>query len=109
MVCINGLHDLRQQSYPAAEHQTIAWAPIYNGGAMLSSPPELQSVVASDSQAVINYIRQMVHALEIGSRAAQKSVGLSGAQLFVLQTLASAGAMSLNELAARSHTHQSSL
>ena len=49
------------------------------------SPPELQSLVASDSQAVIHHIRQIVHALEIGSCAAQKSVGLSGAQLFVLR------------------------
>ena len=76
---------------------------------MSISPPELQSLVASNSQAVIQYIRQIVHALEIGSRAAQKSVGLSGAQLFVLQTLASTGPMSVNELAARSHTHQSSV
>lgn len=62
-----------------------------------------------NSHAVINFIRQIVHALEIGSRAAQRNVGLSGAQLFILQTLASGGAMSVNELAAYSHTHQSSV
>lgn len=60
-------------------------------------------------QAVMDSIRQIVHALELGSRAAQKSVGLSGAQLFVLQTLAASDAMSVNELAARSYTHQSSV
>lgn len=54
-------------------------------------------------------IRQIVHALELGSRAAQKSVGLSGAQLFVLQTLAASDGMSVNELARRSYTHQSSV
>lgn len=64
---------------------------------------------ASDSQAVIDSIRQIVHALELGSRAAQKSVGLSGAQLFVLQTLAGSNALSVNELAAKSYTHQSSV
>lgn len=63
----------------------------------------------SDNQAIMDCIRQIVHALEVGSRAAQKDVGLSGAQLFVLQTLAAGGAMSVNELAARSHTHQSSV
>ena len=54
-------------------------------------------------------IRQIVHALEVGSRSAQRSVGLSGAQLFILQILAAGGVMSVNEVAARSHTHQSSV
>lgn len=53
-------------------------------------------------------IRQIVHALHVGSRAAQKHVGLSGAQLFVLQTLAVDDNMSVNELAQKTHTHQSS-
>jgi DNA-binding MarR family transcriptional regulator len=66
-------------------------------------PPE------SDSQAVLDSIRQIVHALELGSRAAQKTVGLSGAQLFVLQTLAAATSLSVNELATASRTHQSSV
>jgi DNA-binding MarR family transcriptional regulator len=70
-----------------------------------SSPPN----VTPDSRAVMDYIRQIVHALETGSRAAQKSVGLSGAQLFILQTLAAGRGMSVNELAAASHTHQSSV
>ena len=70
-------------------------------------PPSIDS--ATDRRVVIDCIRRIVHGLEIGSRAAQKSVGLSGAQLFVLQTLAVGGAMSVNELAATSHTHQSSV
>jgi DNA-binding MarR family transcriptional regulator len=57
----------------------------------------------------MNALRQIVHALEIGSRAAQKCVGLSGAQLLVLQILEGGGVMSVNELARRSHTHQSSV
>lgn len=75
---------------------------MYNGSLIPDS-------ATSDSQAVIDYIRRIVHALEVGSRAAQQSVGLSGAQLFVLQTLAAKGAMSVNELAAHSRTHQSSV
>lgn len=63
----------------------------------------------SDRQAVMNSLRQVVHALEIGSRAAQKNVGLSGAQLLVLQILEAGGVMSINELAQKSHTHQSSV
>lgn len=64
---------------------------------------------ASDSQAVIDLIRQIVHALQAGSHEAQKAVGLSGAQLFILQILAESNPMSVNELAARSYTHQSSV
>jgi DNA-binding MarR family transcriptional regulator len=64
---------------------------------------------STDSQAVMDFIRQIVHALEVGSRSAQTRTGLSGAQLFILQILARGGAMSVNELAAQSHTHQSSV
>jgi len=63
----------------------------------------------SDAQAVMNSLRQIVHALETGSRAAQKSIGLSGAQLLVLQMLEGGSITSLNELAHKSHTHQSSV
>ncbi len=65
--------------------------------------------VKDDCQTVMDNIRRIVHALEVSSRSAEKSLGLSGAQLFVLQTLAAGGVMSVNDLAARSHTHQSSV
>lgn len=64
---------------------------------------------AADVTAILDTIRRIVAFLRIGSRAAEKQVGLSGAQLFVLSTLADAPALSLNELAARTHTHQSSV
>ncbi len=54
-------------------------------------------------------LRRLVRALrESGARAEQR-VGLSGAQLFVLHRLGEAPASSLNDLAARTHTHQSSV
>lgn len=62
-----------------------------------------------DTQAVLDAVRRIVHALRESSRWAERHVGLSGAQLFVLQTLREAPAASLNELAARTHTHQSSV
>jgi len=43
------------------------------------------------------------------STRAEQATGLSGAQLFVLQQLAEAPARSLNELAVRTRTHQSSV
>lgn len=58
---------------------------------------------------IINALRVLVQSLRIASRAAEKAVGLSGAQLFVLEKLAEASPLSLNELAERTHTHQSSV
>lgn len=58
---------------------------------------------------MLDAVRRIVHALRESSRWAEKHVGLSGAQLFVLQKLAESPAVSVNELAARTHTHQSSV
>jgi DNA-binding MarR family transcriptional regulator len=58
---------------------------------------------------VLDSFRRIIRALRIGSRAAEKQAGLSGAQLFVLDTLSKHPAQSLNELADRTRTHQSSV
>jgi DNA-binding MarR family transcriptional regulator len=58
---------------------------------------------------VLDAIRQIVRVLRLASRDAEKHVGLSAAQLFVLQKLAEDRALSVNELAVRTHTHQSSV
>lgn len=65
--------------------------------------------VTVETTAILDSIRRIVSVLRVGSRAAEKQVGLSGAQLFVLSTLADAPALSINELADRTHTHQSSV
>ena len=54
-------------------------------------------------------IRRIVQSLRVASRAAEQQFGLSAAQLFVLQKLAEGEAASLNELAERTLTHQSSV
>jgi MarR family transcriptional regulator, lower aerobic nicotinate degradation pathway regulator len=63
----------------------------------------------STSQRVLDSIRRIVRLLREGSRASEESVGLSAAQLFVLQKLDPATPLSLTELAARTLTHQSSV
>jgi DNA-binding MarR family transcriptional regulator len=63
----------------------------------------------STSQRVLDSIRRIVRLLREGSRVSEESVGLSGAQLFVLQKLDADEPLSLNELAARTLTHQSSV
>jgi DNA-binding MarR family transcriptional regulator len=54
-------------------------------------------------------VRRIVHVLRVSSRQAERRVGLSGAQLFVLQRLGLADSLSINELAERTSTHQSSV
>jgi DNA-binding MarR family transcriptional regulator len=58
---------------------------------------------------VLDAIRRIVQALRESSRLAEARVGLSGAQLFVLRTAAEVPGLSLNELAERTRTHQSSV
>jgi DNA-binding MarR family transcriptional regulator len=64
---------------------------------------------AGEVTAILDAFRGITHALRVASRKAETRVGLSAAQLFVLHKLADAPAASLNELAERTHTHQSSV
>ena len=57
----------------------------------------------------MNAVRSIVRALRINTRAIELKMGISLAQLFVLQQLAERGADSLNDLAERTATHQSSV
>jgi DNA-binding MarR family transcriptional regulator len=63
----------------------------------------------ADVRNVLDAIRQIVRVLRLGSSESERSVGLSAAQLFVLQKLAEASVLSVNEVAERTHTHQSSV
>jgi DNA-binding MarR family transcriptional regulator len=58
---------------------------------------------------VLDAIRRIVQALRESSRLAERHAGLSGAQLFVLRTLAESPGVSLNTLSERTRTHQSSV
>jgi DNA-binding MarR family transcriptional regulator len=59
--------------------------------------------------AILDSFRRIVGVLRVASRATEKEFGLSGAQLFVLHALAKGPALSLNEVAERTRTHQSSV
>ncbi|HEY7116363.1 MAG TPA: MarR family winged helix-turn-helix transcriptional regulator [Tepidisphaeraceae bacterium] len=54
-------------------------------------------------------LRRVVQSLRLSARAAEARLGLSGAQLFVLQKLSVESDLSVNELAERTLTHQSSV
>ena len=58
---------------------------------------------------MLDGVRRLVQSLRLSAEQARKRAGVSGAQLFVLQKLAEADAQSVNELAARTATDQSSV
>jgi MarR family transcriptional regulator, lower aerobic nicotinate degradation pathway regulator len=70
------------------------------------SPPP---VAPPEAREVLNALRQIVRSLRVSSRNAEQRVGLSGAQLFVLQCLSRHSPCSVNELAAHTATDQSSV
>jgi DNA-binding MarR family transcriptional regulator len=70
---------------------------------------QLSSELPRDTSAILDDLRRIVRVLRESSREAERVLGVSGAQLFVLRSLASAPALSLNALAARTRTHQSSV
>lgn len=54
-------------------------------------------------------LRRLVRTLRLSASAIERDIGVSGAQLFVLRQLQQRPAASLNELAERTLTHQSSV
>ncbi|MGC4070169.1 MAG: MarR family winged helix-turn-helix transcriptional regulator [Polyangiaceae bacterium] len=71
------------------------------GGPAPAASPEIRDV--------LNSLRHIVRSLRVSSRNAEQQVGLSGAQLFVLQCLSQQSPCSVNELAAHTATDQSSV
>jgi DNA-binding MarR family transcriptional regulator len=65
--------------------------------------------LSDEVRAVLDAVRRIVQGLRASSSAAERRVGLSGAQLFVLSRLAAEQPLSQAELAARTFTHQSSV
>ncbi len=75
------------------------------------SRPRLPAVPfpSPEVRPVLDGIRRLVQGLRLSAREAQSRAGISGAQLFVLQKLAEDDAQSVNDLAARTATDQSSV
>lgn len=62
-----------------------------------------------DGFQAVEALRQLVRLLHDSARMAQGRTGISGAQLFVLRVLAEHPGLSINDLAQRTMTHQSSV
>ncbi|MEN0057966.1 MAG: MarR family transcriptional regulator [Bdellovibrio sp.] len=63
----------------------------------------------SEVSEVMNCIRHIFKALRISSSQFEKEIGLSTAQIFVLKKLKEEPGLSINDLAIRTTTHQSSV
>ena len=68
-----------------------------------------ETAAAGQLTSVLDSLRRVVRAFRAMAQVAQEVLGISGAQHFVLQRLADAPALSLNDLAARTMTHKSSV
>jgi DNA-binding MarR family transcriptional regulator len=64
---------------------------------------------AKESKDILNDIRRLVQYIRLASRDSEKQFGLSAAQLFVLHRLFEEEGLSINDLAERTMTHQSSV
>lgn len=58
---------------------------------------------------VFNSLRRLVHFMHNASRDAERRLGVTGAQLFVLTQLRATPSISINALAERTMTHQSTV
>ena|SRR5579862_3265945 len=74
-----------------------------------STPRRQSSVLPPDTTRAMNAVRGIVRALRVSTRSIETQLGISLAQLFVLQQLAEKPAVSLNDLSQRTGTHQSSV
>ena len=63
----------------------------------------------TDIRRSMDAIRAVVRSLRLDTRAIEQKIGISLAQLYVLQQVAERPAESLNDLAVRTATHQSSV
>jgi DNA-binding MarR family transcriptional regulator len=62
-----------------------------------------------DAKSILNRVRQLVRALRTFDRQAQSRFGVGAAQMFILHVLQHDGELSMNELADRTATDQSSV
>src|SRR5213595_876038 len=81
---------------------------VMSMGTHQSTVAPVDDLAAQEHREVLDAVRRIVRWLRVSSRAAERDVGLSAAQLFVLSRLNDEAAMSLNDLAQRTLTHQSS-
>jgi DNA-binding MarR family transcriptional regulator len=71
--------------------------------------PSAKPSAEDDVAPVFNSLRRLVHSLHAASRETERKLGVTGAQLFVLDQLRTTPSLSINALAERTMTHQSTV
>jgi DNA-binding MarR family transcriptional regulator len=74
-----------------------------------SHPEAVPERASDDFSRSLDAVRAVVRAMRLNSRDVELTAGISLAQLFVLQQIAERSAETLNDLAERTATHQSSV
>ena len=69
----------------------------------------VEAATSSDVRAALDAVRRIVQGLRVAGRDGERRAGLSSAQLFALQQIGEHPSASINELAALTFTHQSSV
>ena len=75
----------------------------------MPAAPRSQKKTAAVRAEALGLVRTLVATLSHSARAVERSTGVTNAQLFILQQLAEADALSVNDLAARARTQQSTV
>jgi DNA-binding MarR family transcriptional regulator len=76
---------------------------------MKKPPPDRSFTIGTDPREILDDIRLLVQHIRLASRDSEKQIGLSAAQLFVLHKIGDEEGLSVNDLADRTMTHQSSV
>ena len=93
------------RSYPRRRHLLYDRSVTQQVGAAART----RARAASDVRAALDAFRRIVQSLRVDRRAGSRPTGLSSAQLFALQQIAEHPQASINDLAALTFTHQSSV
>jgi DNA-binding MarR family transcriptional regulator len=72
-------------------------------------PAAARPAAATEVRQALDALRLIVQALRVGARDGERRAGLSSAQLFALQQVAEHPGASINDVAALTFTHQSSV
>ncbi|MDF2694195.1 MAG: MarR family transcriptional regulator [Labilithrix sp.] len=69
----------------------------------------MQSADTDETAVVVDCLRRLVHSLRVSSHTAERDLGVTGAQLFVLRELAAEPGVSIRRLSERTLTDASSV
>lgn len=98
------------QGYPAVWRRAAAFCLMIPGvKQQADSAARTRARAASDVRAALDAFRRIVQSLRVDQRAGSRPTSLSSAQLFALQQIAEHPQASINDLAALTFTHQSSV